>query len=559
MGIPFYFRVITQEYKGIIVASPPQCDTYYIDFNGMIHQAAAKILHATPITPSTIEEDICESTWAYLQECVETIKPKNVHICVDGVAPIAKMAQQRKRRYLSRYRHVLAGTSPVWDTNNITPGTAFMAKLQDHIQSKITEAHAKKNIKYALSAADEPGEGEHKIFAHLATTQPNSSTQPTPPNPSAPTTTPLTTTTPTIIYGLDADLIMLSLLSHTPGIYLMREVGNGQQGYTYLDVDKLRMGILKQVSEKYGWDVHPRVLEDPFDTEAKKTIESYLVLCFLLGNDFLPHVTSLSLKKDGHVKLLEAASTISGRIVVDNSVCMEALLEVLKVLQQRENDIFMEINNEYMQCRYYGRHTGDAVADAVAEADAYPMKNKDTTLATAVVMAGAKWRPIYYKNLFNTRVNDTKVVVTACKLFLTGITWTFAYYKREKIDGSWYYPYGYAPSITDLANTLLGSLEEFAGLRDKWQKSHTALTFVHPHVQLLTVLPSSSIPPFLQHYSTNPAYGLAHLFPTDYPIKTYLCEKLWQCVPVLPAIDIDLVTRVLAEPQSKPKDHIKKN
>ena len=531
MGIPFYFRVITQECHGILSAPPPvKCgsdSSYYVDFNGMIHQAAQRVIKSVTlesVDSADIEERICDETWNYLQECVSVLKPGTVHICVDGVAPIAKMAQQRKRRYLSLKRHQLEKTAPVWDTNNITPGTAFMAKLQSSIQARIRNDRG-----FSLSAADEPGEGEHKIFAKIA---------------AAPITAPV------YVYGLDADLIMLSLMAHRPRIYLMRESVDGPADamYTYLDVDKLRIGILTQVIDKYKWTVDPVVIHDPFGQEARNTIESYLVLCFLLGNDFLPHITSLSLKKDGHVKLLEAAQTVKGKIVIDGKINMEALLQVLRDLQKEETDTFLAINTEYLNKRFYGSGVkgGAGGSGATVNADAwYPMEHKDTALATAISLAGQKWRPVYYKHCFNTKINDTKTVMSACRLFMQGILWTYAYYKRNKIDPAWYYPYGYAPSLLDLANTLSVSLAEFDGVLDKWRTTRDALTFVHPDVQLLTVLPPSSVPPLLQKYTTHPAHGLAHLFPVDYPIKTYLCDKLWQCVPVLPPIDIDLVTSML--------------
>jgi len=54
-----------------------------------------------------------------------------------------------------------------------------------------------------LSGSDEPGEGEYKIFEHIRTCKNNQENH--------------------IIYGLDADLIMLSLLQLPKQIYLYRE------------------------------------------------------------------------------------------------------------------------------------------------------------------------------------------------------------------------------------------------------------------------------------------------------------------------------------------------
>ena len=495
MGIPFYFRVITREFPDILSAKLPKCFLdMYVDFNGMIHQAARKVEPGT----TDMELAICEETWKYLQSCVGMVKPTNkVHICIDGVAPVAKMAQQRKRRYLSLKRCELEKTTTRWDTNAITPGTQFMEQFKVHLQAKITP-------RYTLSAADEPGEGEHKIFAMIAA---ESGTE------------------PVCIYGLDADLIMLSLMSHRKQIFLMRET-EAPGEFTYLDVDKLRNAILHQITQKHKWNVPNS--SDAFDTGANDMVESYLVLCFLLGNDFLPHIPSLSLKKDGHQKLLRAAALCPEICVQNGVIKMSVILDILREVQQHENAVLLELNDEYMKNMYYNKQ----------DVDSYPLANKDAQLAIAIALAGNKWRQVYYKSCFSSKINDTKVVVSACSLYLKGLLWTYAYYKRKSYDYKWYYPYGYAPSVLDLANTL-SACDELEAMSGKWEPAR----FVHPDVQLLTVLPPMSMPERLRKYTTDPALGLAHLYPSDYPIKTYLCDKLWQCVPVLPTIDIDLIER----------------
>ena len=525
MGIPFYFRVITLAHPAIISATrPTACTSYYVDFNGMIHQAAQRVMRMPPSGNSDIEDRICDETWSYLQQCVSEVKPKEcVKICVDGVAPVAKMNQQRKRRFLSLKRTQLRSTdvsAPIWDTNAITPGTDFMKKLQANILANIN-TDATGPVVYSLSAADEPGEGEHKIFADLAEDE---------------------STDIHVIHGQDADLIMLSLMSHRTGIYLMRETtdrdNNATGGFMYMSVDSLRMGLLQEIVHTYKWPCNKSVLLDAYGDDAQDVIESYLVACFLLGNDFLPHMTSLSLKHDGHVKIMAAAAKSDKLLVKSGVIDVDVLSEMLQVLQIEENSVMMSTNDEYLKRRCYNKE----------DPDSYPLldKNKDVKLATAIALAGhARWRATYYKYCFDSRMNDTSVVMNACDQYLTGIMWTYAYYKRNPKDCMWFYSFGYAPTVLDLANHVQAHKSGIAALPVTWQAKYKTNRFVHPDVQLLSVLPPYSVPAHLREYVTNPAKGCAHLFPKDYRIKTYLFAKLWECVPVLPTIDVGLVTKCL--------------
>lgn len=529
MGIPFYFRAITRVHPTILTTSKPSCTSLYVDFNGMIHQAARRVLDEEAKVSGAcskgdeLEDKICQETWKYLEDTVKIIKPKKlVSVCIDGVAPVAKMAQQRKRRFLSRMRYDITGKSPLWDTNAITPGTPFMAKLQAYLTSKVVDANkeTKKKPLYELSAADEPGEGEHKIFAKIA---------------SQSSVLKSDTKDSICIYGLDADLIMLSLMSHTPNIFLMREDTNGSDDFTYLDVDQLRTGIVKTMTTTEN-----RLVDPNGSCESRDLVESYLVGCFLLGNDFLPHISCVSLKKNGHTILLEALRN-SPVLVSNGNIDLDALLCVLRVLQEQETQIMNEINDDYM------RRAGSGTNPNHEDPDTWPLwkDNKDMTTSQAIAISGQKWRATYYKHCFDTRMNDTSIMVSAAMEFLKGMLWTFAYYKRKAKDDTWLYPYSYAPTCLDLVNTLFVSKADLQSILTNW--TSRATFFVHPNVQLLCVLPPDSVPSHLARYTKDPSLGLAHLYPRSYRIKTYLHTKLWECSPCLPPIDIDLVQECIKD------------
>ena len=73
-----------------------------------------------------------------------------------------------------------------WDSNAISPGTPFMKKLSQRLKVLQTP------FKLIISDSSDVGEGEHKIFNYIRSNN--------------------ETDIVDIIYGLDADLIMLSML-----------------------------------------------------------------------------------------------------------------------------------------------------------------------------------------------------------------------------------------------------------------------------------------------------------------------------------------------------------
>ena len=122
MGIPYYFYYLTAKYNDIIIKSlPSKIDIYAIDFNGIIHPEAAK---------ETNEDQLIKNLWDKINKYYDIYKPNKLLICIDGVAPLAKIIQQRKRRYLTYFKNKIDKITSKWDTNAISPGTKFMNNFE---------------------------------------------------------------------------------------------------------------------------------------------------------------------------------------------------------------------------------------------------------------------------------------------------------------------------------------------------------------------------------------------------------------------------------------------
>lgn len=488
MGIPYYFYTITKRHAGIVSASATRaCDLLFLDYNGIIHQAVRQALSASG--EKTKEAALFDSIWRYTEDVVSRVNPTRTYICIDGVAPKAKMIQQRKRRYLTQLRSRMIGQPVAWDTNAISPGTGFMTRLAAYLANKVTSD-------FVLSSAAEPGEGEHKMFAMLA---------------DIPTDQRVT------IYGLDADLIMLSMLSGRKQITLMREMSQpGAAGaaveFQYLDVDPLVTAVVK---------------------DAGVDIQTYIVLCFLLGNDFIPNISALHLKDAGIDVLLAACKTVTMngqmQLVQDGEIHMEVLGRILQELARDENTRMLERNDDYIRRRPYSQPHLDAI-------HCYPLQpeNKDP-VAHAISANPGKWRSLYYKHLFQTSLQDTRLIHIACREYIRGIQWTLAYYTRKPIDNDWYYPYGYAPTLADLANYALTSDSSSDIVK-------TSIDFVPPLVQLLAILPPQSAALVPGKWMTDAR--MSHLYPTSFKLQTYLKHAFHECHPILPMLDFGLIHRL---------------
>ena len=153
--------------------------------NGIIHNCThGEDLDVLPLTHEQMFKNIAD----YLDRLIYVVRPRNlVYMAIDGVAPRAKMNQQRSRRFRAaqereeaqnaeddfRANVLAAGMKPPdpkpesFDHNVITPGTPFFAEcvqfLRFYIHDRITNRHGFKNLKIILSDANSPGEGEHKV------------------------------------------------------------------------------------------------------------------------------------------------------------------------------------------------------------------------------------------------------------------------------------------------------------------------------------------------------------------------------------------------------------
>jgi 5'-3' exonuclease len=382
MGVPSFYRWLVQQWPRCAIdcrgdeqvvingahtptdTSAPnpngiEFDNLYFDLNGIIHPCSAP----NEMGDSPTEEEIFLAMFDYIERIFSMVRPRKVvYLAIDGVAPKAKMNQQRTRRFrtvrdtiehdeldknvkdiftAARLPHLIPPTSKKekFDKNTITPGTPFMSRLSDalryFIAIKLNNDPGWKNLAVIFSDATVPGEGEHKVISFVRNQR------------SLPGYDPNTVH---CLYGMDADLIMLGLASHERRFYIVREIiharnemicalckraghhageckglqtvvkGHSANLNNYLSQDLIKK-IKKEAkgrTDELNITLNQSELE-PFQFLSLEILRSYLgeelkfdsqlfdienaiddwvFLCFFVGNDFLPHLSAFSIKSN---------------------------------------------------------------------------------------------------------------------------------------------------------------------------------------------------------------------------------------------------------------------
>ena len=101
MGIPSYFSYIIKNHSKIIQNQEniQTIDNLYLDSNSIIYDALANINFTTV---KEYEKNIINLVIEKINNYIAIVKPlQTVFIAFDGVAPVAKLEQQRTRRHKS--------------------------------------------------------------------------------------------------------------------------------------------------------------------------------------------------------------------------------------------------------------------------------------------------------------------------------------------------------------------------------------------------------------------------------------------------------------------------
>lgn len=483
MGIKHFFYWFKRRYEEHIhsISSYKQVDmiihTLAVDMNGLFHEAARNVIEAKAgllvIEQTEVKReediwlDIFKEVIRLLDNLVHKIHPtKRLVLCVDGVAPFAKQTQQKQRRF----KNV---SSSKFDTCSISPGTEFMHYMSKYIDFTIRKKKTSewKHLDIVYSSEKVPGEGEHTCM-HILKKYCNP-------------------TEVMVVVGLDCDLILLTLASELPNIYMYR--GDMFSAFQVYLIDIYPIG--KQIRSELGRD---------------SAIADFILMSYLVGNDFLPQLPGIEILNKGLDMILSAYEKTDGLTdPYTHEIRMDQLRILLQELALKEIDAMHE--------KYKVRHKYHT--DPFLEKYFY---TSDVNME--------EMRQYYY----TTKVKipfDTEHIQKVCHEYVKGLQWTMYYYFDGVPDWTWYYPYNYGPFIYDLQSNIPDIVFSF--------DLHEPLNI---YEQLISVLPPRSshlLPePFRSLPITEP---LSCYYPDTFEIDVTGKRAEWEGIAILPIIDLKVL------------------
>uniref|UniRef100_A0A672NS04 5'-3' exoribonuclease n=1 Tax=Sinocyclocheilus grahami TaxID=75366 RepID=A0A672NS04_SINGR len=600
MGVPAFFRWLSRKYPSIIVhcleekakeyngikipvdTSKPnpnevEFDILYLDMNGIIHPCT----HPEDKPAPKNEDEMMVAIFEYIDRLFNIVRPRRVlYMAIDGVAPRAKMNQQRSRRFRASKEGVELveeknkmreeviqrggylppeGIKERFDSNCITPGTEFMDNLAKclryYVADRLTNDPGWRNITVFLSDASVPGEGEHKImdFIRRQRAQPNHD-----PN------------THHCLCGADADLIMLGLATHEPNFTIIREEFKpnkprpcalcGQMGHEIKDCQGLarekqgehdEFADTVPVSEQEFIFIRLSVLREylereltmaslPFPFNFERSVDDWVFMCFFVGNDFLPHLPSLEIREGAIDRLVgiykDVVHKTGGYLTENGFVNLERVELIMQAVGVAEDNIFKKRKDD--DVRAHNRYSSNdmdnrGVKRKAEDSDSEPEPEDNVRLWEE------GWKQRYYKTKFDVDATDDEFRKKVVKSYVEGLCWVLRYYYQGCASWKWYFPFHYAPFASDFKD-IKGMFSDF----EKGTKPFKPLE------QLMGVFPAASgnfLPPTWRALMTDPESSIIDFYPDDFAIDLNGKKYAWQGVALLPFVDERRLRAALAD------------
>ena len=544
MGIPQYFGWLSRKYDNIIQLKSENIDHLYFDFNCLIYHVLSDILKNN-YTGFKNQDDkisfLLDKVEKYLKSIIKDVNPKkSISICVDGVVPMAKMHRQRQRRYKSpimkEWESELKKRFDIYqeelfDTNQITPGTPFMMRLGEKLRS----------ISYpkpvTISDANQYGEGEHKILRLIKENKVDIKDK-------------------ICIYGLDADLIMLSLsLDHE--VSLLREnthVGAVEEKFGQVEFLTINVGNLKNCVFKEMM----KTLEERLDTKSlvkDKLIKDYVFIGMFLGNDFLHTLPSVSIQNNGSDFLIKVYSQCFAKCRNYLTYKVNGITKINKGFLMNFFEILSKSEASSLKAMYHRKkipnppNFDDTYSELKWKMDRVPFNERFKGKFSVIDYQNQGWKRKYYEVFFDLDIKqdfDKENVKEICKNYLEGIFFTMRYYFDGDDHWEWYNPYFVSPFASDIYDYL--KEHDINSVKLDKGKPFTPLE------QLMLVLPKNSF----EQLPDCLVDGIREKLTLYYPEEFGWCSEekfmVYSIEPKLPLFDLEKVRGVFEEKKEMLKE-----
>ena len=495
MGIPSYYKTLITKYKHAITRQTPNgVAALVIDMNCMIYhvlrEPAMEAIAYTEEGRLTWERKLQDEVCAYLTFIWRSAgAPLKMFVALDGVVPYAKIKQQRFRRFKS----ASLAKSQGWDTNAITPGTDFMTAMGNSLRT----VGAKHN--WQISDVYDPGEGEHKVLNWIRQQS--------------------TLSGPVLVYGLDADLILLSILAG-------EHLGSGSP--VYLMREAMAFGKLVRIPESNQVELCflqiPILLQSLQNGQVwtRQELYDYVFGMSFCGNDFLPTGLSLRMRDDGHAVLLDCLRTLWKRQIHlvsfdatgSASLNKDGLYQFACWMAQQEERLIAKMIDRKLK-------------SPPGEDDADNLPLKEAAEKPMIVLQTGRLQPDWQRQYYRIGFGESSTEIRKywAAQYWNGFQWIFDYYLGRPVDQEYVYAAGYPPTWSDLKDYYVFNQIQWTPRETLQPKEQLALVLPLLSWNLLLKTPFRSVPQRLPQY-----------WPESFHLETFGKRFGWECEPMIPML-----------------------
>lgn len=529
MGIKKFFGWFKNQFNSSIYRlnkktfhdlEPKVCiDNFMIDLNGLFHSSAQRIFQYGDFKPMqklfgppspTIKDDYVNRIKVYQNVCdrIEYLKnvarpKKRFILCIDGPAPLSKQNQQRQRRFRSAFEKK-ESTTTAFDSNCMTPGTVFMDELSKYIHSFITKKiksdETWKCLEIVFSDEKVAGEGEQKLVSYV---RKHGNTDET-----------------FCIHGADADIIMLALATHFPKFYILRDdMMSVANEFYVVDINQVR----QDMATLLDWSNDDN---STYAFDAKNAINDFILMCFMVGNDFLPHIPSIEI--------------VQGSIDILLDVYRKTCFEHGHLTGYKLDSVYFEKKSLKVFLDTVALYEKTSLEEKMQRKEEYfpspILESRSEFINGKWVVDIERYRRKYYRDNMGLNLKKSNELEQVCHQYLEGVQWVLSYYTSGVPNWKWKYPHHYSPFCFDLARYI----DTFSFV--KYKPSEPSL----PFIQLLSVLPPTSaqlLPKPLCELLNSDSSPLAKYCPKELKIDKSGCKQEWEAIVILPMIDYDTVEK----------------
>ena len=270
-------------------------------------------------------------------------------------------------------------------------------------------------------------------------------------------------------------------------------------------------------------------------------INDFIFICFLVGNDFLPHVPGIEIIEGGIDFMIDTYKKVCSsyghltRITKSGAEFRRSSLSVfLGTLSKYEYEILKK----------KAQKRSDFFYDELLE--------KNIILRSEIKLSDPNGDEMefdfdietYRKDYYEKYFPDCEDLQGLCHEYLEGMQWVLSYYTKGVSNWEWFYEHHYAPFVYDIARfTKSFSFPEGKETRPS-----------PPYLQLMCILPPSSsnlIPTPLSTLMSSSTSEIAKYYDLNPEIDLAGKRNEWEAVVILPKINYKVIKEYYSKNISK--------